>query len=290
VDASRIAEELFGSHLAVNVFLLGVAYQGGHVPLSEAAIEEAIRLNGVEVDRNLAAFLWGRKYYHHAGSVEEFLQPPKRKEPRMSTVEHRARELGEYQNAAYAGEYAAFVRRVAAKAPELEEPVARYLYKLMAYKDEYEVARLLTKSSFEDQLRNTWERVESIAYNLHPPMLRALGWKRKIKLGHWFRGPLHLLAKLKVLRGTPLDVFGYAKIRREERELIAWYRNLIEQCLEKLTPRNLPVAIEVASLPDQIRGYEHIKSESIARVKALAAEKLAAMSGAEFREQVGVLT
>ena len=147
VDASRIAEGLFASHLAVNVFLLGVAYQGGHIPLSAAAIEEAIRLNGAEADRNLAAFLWGRKYYHDARSVEDVLDPPKPKEQRPPTAEHRARELRDYQNAAYAAEYSQFVEKVAAKAPALEEPVARYLYKLMAYKDEYEVARLLTKRS-----------------------------------------------------------------------------------------------------------------------------------------------
>jgi indolepyruvate ferredoxin oxidoreductase len=289
VDAARIAEELFGSHLAVNVFLLGVAYQGGHIPLSEAAIAEAIRLNGVAVERNLAAFLWGRKYYQDRTSVEEIVQPPKVKERAMPTVEHRARELQEYQNAAYANEYREFVRRVAAKAPELEEPVARYLYKLMAYKDEYEVARLLTKPAFHTHIEDAWENVESIAYNLHPPILRSLGWKRKLKLGQWFRGPLRVLAKLKILRGTPFDIFGYATVRREERELIVWYRNLIEQCLQRLAPGNLPIAIEVASLPDQVRGYEQIKSESVGRVKTLAAEKLAAMSRAESREPVSVL-
>jgi indolepyruvate ferredoxin oxidoreductase len=289
VDASRIAEELFGSHLAVNVFLLGVAYQGGHIPLSEAAIEEAIRLNGVGVKQNLAAFLWGRKYYHNARSVEEFLHPPKAQEPRLPTVEHRARELREYQNDAYARRYSEFVRHVAARAPELEEPVARYLYKLMAYKDEYEVARLLTKASFQEHIQQTWDSVESIGYNLHPPVLRALGWKRKIKFGQWFGGPLRVLAGLKGLRGTPLDIFGYARVRREERELIDWYRDLIEQCLTRLTPGNIGIAIDVASLPDQIRGYEEIKRESIVRVKALATEKLEEMSGAGLREQLPVL-
>src|SRR5882672_2511659 len=127
VDASRIAEGLFSSHLAVNVFLLGVAYQGGHIPLSAAAIEEAIRLNGAEVDRNLAAFLWGRKYYHDARSVEDILDPPKPKPPTLPIAEHRTRELTEYQNTAYAERYLQFVRQVAAKAPALEEPVAHYL-------------------------------------------------------------------------------------------------------------------------------------------------------------------
>src|SRR5205085_12493969 len=118
----------------------------------------------------------------------------------------------------------------------------------------------------------------SIGYNLHPPLLRALGWKKKLKVGQWFGGPLRILAKLKGLRGTPFDPFGYAKVRRQERELIEWYRNLIGQCLQKLTAENLPIGIEIASLPDQIRGYEMIKSDSVARVKAMAEEKLAQMS------------
>jgi indolepyruvate ferredoxin oxidoreductase len=122
--------------------------------------------------------------------------------------------------------------------------------------------------------------VESIGYNLHPPILRALGWKKKLRLGQWFGGPLRVLAKLKVLRGTPLDLFGLAAVRREERELIVWYRSVIEECLQKLTPDNLRIAIDIASLPDRIRGYEKIKSQSIAVVKAQAVEKLAQMSRA----------
>jgi indolepyruvate ferredoxin oxidoreductase len=113
-----------------------------------------------------------------------------------------------------------------------------------------------------------------------------MGWKRKIKFGPWFRTPLRVLARLKALRGTAFDVFGYATIRREERALIAWYRDLIDQCLQKLTPANLSVAVEVASLPDQIRGYEEIKRESIARVKVLAAKKIEEMSEIELREQL----
>jgi indolepyruvate ferredoxin oxidoreductase len=278
VDASRIAEGLFASHLAVNVFLLGVAYQGGHIPLSAVAIDEAIRLNGAEADRNIAAFAWGRKYFHDARSVEEFLEPPRVKETRVPTIEHRALQLREYQNAAYAEQYSQFVRQVAAREPALEEPAARYLYKLMAYKDEYEVARLLTRSAFEERLGEMWQQVESIGYNLHPPLLRALGWKKKLKLGQWFGAPLRVLAKLKWLRGTPLDPFGYAAVRREERELIVWYRNLIEDLLPKVTPENLATAIEIATLPDQIRGYEEIKRENTKRVKELALQKLAEMS------------
>ncbi len=277
VDASRLAEGLFASHLAVNVFLLGVAYQGGLIPLSAEAIEEAIRLNKVEAERNVQAFQWGRKYYQDARFVEDLLLPPRPKEQTAGTVDRRVAELTLYQDAEYARQYLEFVREVEVREPKLVEPVARYLYKLMAYKDEYEVARLLTLPAFEQQLGDIWDQIESIAYNLHPPILRAFGWKKKLKMGGWFRAPLRLLARCKGLRGTSFDPFGYAAVRREERDLIQWYRDLIRAVLDNLSGANLPLAIEIASLPDQIRGYENIKSVSIAKAKALAADRLLAM-------------
>src|SRR5260370_33573361 len=170
---------MFVSHRAVNMLLLGVGYQGGQIALSAGAIGEAIRLNGAEVDRNVAAFAWGRKYYHDARSVEEILDPPQVKAPAVSTVEHRASELREYQNGAYADRYTQFVQGVSAREPALAEPVARYLYKLMADKDEYEVARVLAESSVERPLGDMWEQGESIGYNLHPPPFRALAWTRE---------------------------------------------------------------------------------------------------------------
>jgi len=274
VDAQRIAEGLFASHLAVNVFLLGVAYQGGLIPVSAESIEEAIRLNKVEAERNLQAFSWGRKYYEDARAVEETLEPPKTKPEPLGTVERRVAELELYQDRRYAEGYRAFVEEVAARAPALQEPVARYLFKLMAYKDEYEVARLLTQPDFEREVRGMWTAAESVSYNLHPPLLRALGLKKKLKLGPWFRMPLRLLARMKKLRGTPFDVFGYASIRREERALIVWYRSLIQKVLQRVTPENLPLAMEIASLPDLIRGYENVKMSSVREVKKLAQEKL----------------
>ena len=122
-----------------------------------------------------------------------------------------------------------------------------------------------------------WASAESVSYNLHPPLLRRFGVHKKLKLGPWFRTPLTMLKHLKVLRGTPLDLFGYAAHRRQERSLILWYRDLIEQVLRNLTPDNLPQALEIAALPDQIRGYEKIKEESITKVKQQAVEKLAAL-------------
>ncbi|HZT34237.1 MAG TPA: indolepyruvate ferredoxin oxidoreductase family protein [Bryobacteraceae bacterium] len=275
VDATRIAEGLFASHLAVNVFLLGVAYQAGRIPISAGAIEEAIRLNRVDVERNLHAFLWGRRYFEDARAVEALVAPEERREDSRSLVERRYTDLAAYQNRAYAEEYLAFVREVEARQPALADAVARYLYKLMAYKDEYEVARLLTRPEAEARVREMWEQVESVSYNLHPPLLRALGWRKKFRLGGWFRGLLRLLAELRGLRGTRWDPFGYAAARREERALIGWYRALVRQCLDM---EDTTLALELVSLPDQIRGYENVKRENIRKVKALAAEKLAQSS------------
>jgi indolepyruvate ferredoxin oxidoreductase len=274
VDATRIAETLFASHLAVNVFLLGVSYQAGLIPVSTKSLEEAIRLNGVEVERNLEAFLWGRKYYEDAQAVEVLLAPSQPAAQPLGLLDRLAAELERYQNRKYADEYRAFVNQVSAREPALAEPVARYLFKLMAYKDEYEVARLLTQPEFERQMAEMWQSVESISYNLHPPLLRSLGLKKKLKIGPWFRPALRALAKMKYLRATPFDIFGYAAIRREERELIVWYRNLIEKILAHVAPENLTLAAELASLPNQIRGYEQIKLSSIREVKRLAEEKL----------------
>src|SRR5205814_5242836 len=158
----------------------------------------------------------------------------------------RIAELREYQSDTYAHEYREFVDHI--ENVELKAVVGRYLYKLMAYKDEYEVARLLTKPAFEKRVRDMWEAPESVSYNLHPPLLRRFGLKKKVRLGPWFRVPLLALKNLKGLRGTAFDVFGYAAHRREERALIAWYRGLIEEVLRSLTPENLPLALEVAAL------------------------------------------
>ena len=273
VDANRLAEGLFGSHMAVNIFMTGAAWQAGLIPISLDSIEHAIELNGVEKERNLRVFRWGRKWYQDPGFVESQISPRVASETQPYS---RVDELRAYQNDAYAREYEKFVSRI--ENPKLRETVGQYLYKLMAYKDEYEVARLLTQSEFERKVRDMWEAPESISYNLHPPLLRRFGLKKKMKLGPWFRYPLLALARLKFLRGTPFDVFGYAAHRRKERELIVWYHNLIETVLERLTPENLDDALELAALPDQIRGYEHIKEDSIARVKKLAEEKLGSMA------------
>jgi indolepyruvate ferredoxin oxidoreductase len=249
LDATRLADELFGSHLVSNTMLMGFAWQAGLIPISRASIEQAIRWNGVAVDKNLQAFAWGRACFagHKPGEQKVAIEP----------VNYVA-ALTAYQNAAYAREFASFIAGV----PEpLRETVSLHLYRLMAYKDEYEVARLLTQPGYE-----------GVSYNLHPPFLRALGLKRKIRLGPWFRPALRILASMKFLRGTPLDAFGYAKHRREERALIGWYRELVRSAIDH------PRAEELISLPAGIRGYDDIKSRSIAESKRKAAEILACES------------
>ncbi len=275
VDANRIVEGLFGSHLLVNIFLTGIAWQGGLIPLKLKSIHQAIELNGVDAKRNMLAFQWGRKYYQDAAWVEAQVAP---KQEVTAASFDRAVELREYQNDAYAREYEEFVGRI--EPAELREVVARYLYKLMAYKDEYEVARLLTKPSFDERVRGMWEAPESVHYNLHPPLLRRFGVKRKMTLGPWFRYPLLALKRLKAVRGTSFDIFGMSAHRRLERSLIGWYRDLIETVMDRLTPDNLPLALEIAALPDQIRGYEETKEANIRKVKEAAAQKLDALKEA----------
>jgi indolepyruvate ferredoxin oxidoreductase len=268
IDASRLAESLFGSHMPANLFLLGVAWQAGLIPLSGAAITESIRLNGVEVDRNLNVFLWGRKYYLDAAWVESQIAKTQVAAAPVSFYD----KLVAYQNKAYADKFQAFVDRVD---PSLKDAVARNLYKLMANKDEYEVARLLTSTQFESNLRNEWDSVESIEFNLHPPMLRAMGVKKKISIGPFL---LRLLASMKSVRGTALDVFGYAALRKEERGLVDWYCGIVKDAQSRLNAETLPLAIEIARIPEEIRGYEQIRKKSIDEAMSLAKQKLDAMS------------
>ncbi len=282
LDASECAESLFGSHLQTNIFLLGVAYQAGLLPLRAESIEQSIALNGVQVDRNLAAFNWGRQYVADRSKVDALVSPrPLSEAPRGldEQIDFFAAELSAYQNAAYAERYRRLVddvraaeRRVAGTSTTLSAAVARYFHKLLAHKDEYEVARLLTLPELEQQIAATFEAPVKRIYHLHPPLLRAMGLKQKLSLGPWSRPFLKTLAALKSLRGTPLDFFGYAHLRREERALIAWYEDLIRELLPSLTPANIAAVADIACLPDRIRGYEQIKLDSIDAARQAASE------------------
>jgi indolepyruvate ferredoxin oxidoreductase len=293
IDARRLAETLFGDYMATNLCAVGAAYQAGLLPLSAESIEAAIRLNGVQVDQNLQAFRYGRLAQAEPGRVQALIEPGRRVQaPAPMTdaatrliercagldpeaqrlLAYRVPELIAYQNAAYAEQYLEFVLKVASRAGsgEITHAVIRNLYKLMAYKDEYEVARLQLKPGLQEQAQATFASPVKLVYNLHPPLLRALGMKKKLALGPWFRPALGALRAMKGLRGTPLDPFGYAHVRREERRLIGWYRGLVERALARLTAETAPAVLEIACLPDAIRGYEEIKLRTTAAAERRA--------------------
>ncbi|MGE3614776.1 MAG: indolepyruvate ferredoxin oxidoreductase family protein [Gemmatimonadales bacterium] len=297
LDAERLADRLFGTHLAANVIVIGAAWQRGLIPLSAGAIEQAIRLNGAAVDTNLAAFRAGRAAVAMPAWAEEVgaetagsgTTTP---DAGTATAIERIGASGElarllairipdlvaYQNEAYAARYAAFVQRVAVREREvtggsaLAEAVARSLHKLMAYKDEYEVARLALDSSFSEALAASFGADTPFRFRFHPPLLRRLGLKRKLAFGPWFKPVLGLLRRLRGLRGTALDPFGRDRVRREERRLIGEYRDTIEALLPALGPDTVERAAAIARLPDLIRGYEGVKLASIDRYRARLAE------------------
>jgi indolepyruvate ferredoxin oxidoreductase len=287
IDASRIATALLGQSIGANMFLVGYAYQLGALPLSAAAIERALELNGEAVAMNVAAFRWGRRAAADLKAVEanvprlDAIDPARRLSQSFEeVVERRVAFLADYQDAAYAARYRAVVERAkvieTAKAPGksgLGDAVARYLFKLMAYKDEYEVARLYADPSFERQVRNDIGG-EHLRYHVHlaPPLLarrdKVTGVPRKMTFGPWIFPVFRLLAKFKVLRGTAFDPFGYTAERKIERSLVREYETLLEEIFAKLTPENYHLAVGLAAIPDKIRGFGHVKLRHLKTAKA----------------------
>ncbi len=292
-DALGLAETLFGDHMMANFIVIGAAYQAGTLPMSAAAIERAIELNGVKVEDNQHAFRAGRLAVTDrdwlAGlevkRVGEVAPPLKRSAAAQALIdslpaqgelkrliEVRAPELIAYQNEAYARQYLADIQRVYAAEQaacpgqtDLSEAVAGYLFKLMAYKDEYEVARLSLKPAARAAISAQFGARARVRYHLQPPLLKALGLKRKIQVGSWFDVVYRLLSRIRFLRGTPFDPFGYDRVRRVERELIAQYRRLVFAALDDLSADNYARAVELARLPDMIRGYDEIKLANVER-------------------------
>ncbi|HUJ75194.1 MAG TPA: indolepyruvate ferredoxin oxidoreductase family protein [bacterium] len=317
LNSEALAEGLFGDHMANNIFLLGVAYQAGLLPLSANSIEEAIRANAVAVEQNLMTFRWGRKYVLKPQEVlgllrgdepQDALAAAEAKLQRLApallapfrdlqklypagealaTVLHpRVADLMLYQNADYARDYLSYVAKVAQEEArrtsgksELTETVARWLFKLMAIKDEYEVARLWLQDPAFEQARAAYEGPVKRYYHLHPPFLRRLGLQSKIRLGEWFTPVFRVLYGMRRVRGTPLDFFCANPHRRWERRLIAWYRAQIDALLPQLTPENHAVAVAVGKLPDGIRGYEAIKERTIHETEAQLATLLEQFNG-----------
>ena len=291
VDATRIATALTGDAIATNMFMLGYAWQRGCIPLSRAAIERAIEINAVAVEKNRSAFDWGRRTAADRDAVERrtspgiAVAPPRERETLESIVERRAAFLADYQNAAYAGRYRAFVERVQAAERSrakgmrgLAEAVARGYFKLLAYKDEYEVARLYAAPEFRRRLEATFEGDYSLELHLAPPLLArrdpATGEPRKARYGSWMMRVLAVLAQLKGLRGTMFDPFGYTQERRTERRLIERYEQVVSSLLDTLDHPNHAIAVEIASLPERIRGFGHVKAWSIEETERREAELL----------------
>ncbi|WP_427892811.1 indolepyruvate ferredoxin oxidoreductase family protein [Kribbella sp. GL6] len=279
-DALEAAERLFGNTLAANFLLVGAAYQTGALRLPAAAIEEAIEINGTAVAANIAAFRWGRMAVTNPAAFRAPETPVAVREVPASVatsglegevlrlVTQRATDLVAYQNVKLADAYVDVVARVAAAEQAVtaetrfSEAVARNLFKLMAYKDEYEVARLLTDPEF---LATT---DGPVSFKLHPPILRALGRTKKISFGPRTHGALRILAHLKPLRGTRADLFGYAHVRKLERALRDHYRGLVVDLAATLDPESYDRSVQLAELPDLIRGYESVKLRNIDRYTA----------------------
>jgi indolepyruvate ferredoxin oxidoreductase len=277
LDATRIATALMGDSIATNLFMLGFAFQKGLVPLEEASLLHAIELNGVAVEANKQTFLWGRRAAADLQAVERVVSPAqpvivKLPETLDRLIALHVEFLTAYQSAAYAQRYRDIVERVRLAESQirngdmLARSVAKSLFKLMAYKDEYEVARLYSDRSFEERLNKTFEGSFSIKYNLAPPLFAkrdADGHLIKSEYGAWMKYTFRMLAQFKWLRHTAFDPFGHTKERKMERRLIRDYEDTIEQCLSLLSVDNQDVALALASLPERVRGFGHIKARNI---------------------------
>jgi indolepyruvate ferredoxin oxidoreductase len=286
LDALETAQRLFGTPMAANFLLAGAAYQAGAIPISAAAIEEAIATNGVSVQTNQAAFRWGRAVL---GNPDAFLaattggaaQASKAAAPDRLLVhcsidgavrallEQRAAALIAYQNNRLAQRLIALAQRTwdrertVTDRTDLSEAVINGFFKLLAYKDEYEVARMLTDPAFIDSVRSQFPGATNLTYRLHPPLLRTLGRRKKIGFGPKTHIALRLLAKGKALRGTVFDPFGHTRIRRVERQLCTHYEDMVDKLLSSLTADFYDDAVAAASAVDIVRGYEGVKARNV---------------------------
>ncbi len=292
INATKMATALLGDAIATNLFMLGFAVQKGYVPLGVASLERAIELNGVAVEMNKHAFSWGRIAAHSPDQIwsqigEDDEGVESEQAPSLSDmVEKRSRFLTDYQNAAYAERYRQLIDKVenaecmiAGKAGALSEAVARYYFKLMAYKDEYEVARLYSQTAFLSSIEKQFEGKVKIRFQLAPPLFATIdeitGRPVKKSYGPWMRKAFGILAHLKGLRGGIVDPFGYSPERKAERALTGEYETTIVELLSGLTLDNLETAVEIANIPEQIRGYGVVKTQSIENAQSLQKELLA---------------
>ncbi len=288
VDFAKLAELVCGDAIATNIMMIGYACQKGLLPLGREALERAIELNAVAVDANLRAFAWGRHFAEHPQEAADLLAKAGGEAGEPDTLEQiidkRAEFLTAYQDEKLAARYRALVERVAGREAEmgrkrdLTNAVARHYFKLLSYKDEYEVARLFTDGSFEKQLAETFEGDYRVRYHLAPPILAGKplpnGRPRKREFGRWMLTAFKLLASMKRLRGTAFDIFGYSAERRMERQLIADYEAMIDDLLARLDADNHRFAVALARLPDEIRGFGPVKEKAVNKAKEMQADLL----------------
>jgi indolepyruvate ferredoxin oxidoreductase len=290
LDAHELSVRLFGDSIMSNMLMLGYAYQLGHVPIRAAAIETAIELNGAQIELNKRAFRFGRLAAHDAKALEGLLGENKAAAgaaalPLDEAIAKRKTELAAYQDEALAERFAARVARIreveAKQAPGrggLTEAVARGYHKLLAYKDEYEVARLFTTEDFKRSLESQFEGDYKLHFHLAPPLIarkdKTTGKPRKIELGSWMMPAFRLLARMKGLRGTSLDLFGYTAERRMERRLIGEYEAVLDEIERKLANANHAICVELASIPERMKGYGHVKHANVEGAKKREADLL----------------
>lgn len=303
VDGTKVAEALMGDTIATNPFMLGVAFQMGRVPVSRDALEKAIELNGVAVEANKRAFLWGRRMAHDPDAVLRIVDSAaakasaKEAEGIATTLEDivakRIAHLKDYQNDALARRYKDMVdravtaeARIARADGSLAKAVARYYFKLLAIKDEYEVARLYTSGTFLKSVADKFEGAYKIHFHLAPPLTAErdpeTGELKKREYGPWMFKAFGLLAKLKGLRGTMFDIFGYSDERRMERRLIGEYEDLLREVFDGLSTSNYDIAVDLASVPEHIRGFGHVKERHVTMAKRTEADLLS-----RFRDPAG---
>ncbi|HJT13677.1 MAG TPA: indolepyruvate ferredoxin oxidoreductase family protein [Dongiaceae bacterium] len=292
VDATNLATVLIGDSIATNLFMLGLAYQRGLIPVSAAAIEQAIDLNRTAAQQNKLAFHWGRRAATDLAGVQkaaEKISAAARRIPQTldEIIAHRMGHLTRYQNAAYAKRYRALVDKVIAAertvmpgSQALSIAVAKYYAKLLAYKDEYEVARLHVDPLFRERIAAQFEGDYQLRFHLAPPAVShadpVTGRIKKKEFGPWMMTAFGVLARLKWLRGTAIDPFARSADRKLERRLIADYEALVAEILASLSAENHATAVALAALPEQIRGYGHIKEGNAASVRKRQEELLAA--------------
>jgi indolepyruvate ferredoxin oxidoreductase len=293
VRAGGLATALMGDAIFTNMFMLGYAFQKGFVPLAEASVLRAIELNGAAVELNTKAFVWGRRAAFDPSRVERLATPAEvvsisQTQPQSleELITRRVDFLTAYQNAAYAARYRTLVERVreaeARKTggTELTQAVARYYFKLMSYKDEYEVARLHADPAFRRRIAGMFEGPYALKFHLAPPVFNKrdprTGEARKTEFGPWMMTAFRLLSRLKGLRGTPLDPFGMTEERRAERRLIRDYETTVGELLERLDRDNLKLAVDIATIPDRIRGFGHVKRRHLEEAKKKESDLLGA--------------